>query len=156
MNQEWLFPEEELTQLSAEEKETSEPGVIETPVVSKPRRKAEKMESLFCKEELKQPPLSQEEKERRIRRIVDNAKLGAQYMYSAKEVCEILRITYDEIQTLLDFYKLDCVIIRDTIVRIPWWSLAEYLIDPADDVETAMYAYLKSLPHGRLKNKKSA
>ena len=68
-------------------------------------------------------------------------------MYREKEVCTMLRVTYDEIQTLLNYYRLDCTVIRDTVIRIPWWSLAEYLIDPAEDLEAAFYAYLKSLPH---------
>ncbi|MBR3550112.1 MAG: hypothetical protein IKN90_08545, partial [Treponema sp.] len=97
-----------------------------------------------------------EEKDRLIRRIIRNAQLGARYMYRAKEVCAMLRITYDEIQTLLNYYRLDCVVIRDTIIRIPWWSLAEYLIDPAEDVDTAMNEYLKALPHGNLKEYLSA
>lgn len=105
---------------------------------------------LFSKEDLVQPPLTQEEKEVLIHRIISDAQTGVRFMYEVRETCGLLRITYDEIQTLLNYYKLDCVIIRGTIIRIPWWSLAEYLIDPADDLETAMYEYLKSLPHGRL------
>lgn len=111
---------------------------------------------LFSKDELIQPPLTPAERDLLIHRIISNAKMRIRYMYKVREVAGMLRITYDEMQTLLDFYKLDCIIIRDTIVRIPWWSLAEYLIDPADDVETAMNDYLKSLPHGDLKNKKTA
>ena len=111
---------------------------------------------LFSREELAQPALSQEEKDRLISRIVRNAQIGVCYMYKVKEVCGFLHATYDEMQTLLNYYKLDCVVIRDTIIRIPWWSLAEYLIDPADDVETAMYAYLKSLPHKTPEAKLSA
>lgn len=111
---------------------------------------------LFSKEELTQPPLTPDEKDSLIHRIIRNANLGAKYMYQVKETCGLLRITYDEIQTLLNFYKLDCVVIRDSIIRIPWWSLAEYLIDPAEDVETAMYAYLKTLPHREKEEEKSA
>lgn len=102
---------------------------------------------LFSKDELSQPPLTQGEKESVIRRVIDNANLGAKYMYHVREACGLLHVTYDEMQTLLNYYKLDCVVIRDTIIRIPWWSLAEYLIDPAEDLEAAFYAYLKSLPH---------
>ena len=111
---------------------------------------------LFPTEELVPQPLSPEQKNELIHSVINNAQIGHRYMYEVRETCGMLHVTYDEMQTLLNYYKLDCVIIRDTIVRIPWWSLAEYLIDPADDVETAMYEYLKSLPHGRLGNKKTA
>lgn len=111
---------------------------------------------LFSTEDLAQPPLTQEQKSDLIDRVIRNAQIGHRYMYKVKEVCGFLHATYDEMQTLLNYYKLDCVVIRDTIIRIPWWSLAEYLIDPADDVETAMYAYLKSLPHKEPEEKKTA
>lgn len=111
---------------------------------------------LFSKSELQQPPLTATEKDGLIRRTIDRARLGIQYMYKVREVAGLMRISYDEIQTLLTYYKLDCILVRDTIVRIPWWSFAEYLIDPADDLETALYDYLKTLPHGSLKNKKTA
>lgn len=115
-----------------------------------------KQKWLFPREELTPKPLTKAEKDALISRIVKTAQLGQRYMYHVKEVCGMIHVTYDEMQTLLNFYKLDCTIIRDTIVLIPWWSLAEYLIDPAEDVETAMYDYLKTLPHGSLKSKQSA
>lgn len=108
------------------------------------------MNELFSKSELRQPPLDAEGKENLIHRIIDRARYGVQYMYEVREAAGLMHITYDEIQTLLNYYKLDCIIIRDTIVRIPWWSFAEYLIDPADDLEPALYDYINSLPHGSL------
>jgi len=106
---------------------------------------------LFSKEEMSQPPLTDGQKQSLIRRIINSADQGWQYMYKVREAAGLLHLTYDEIQTLLNYYKLDCIVIRDTIIRIPWWSLAEYLIDPAEDVEAAMNEYLKTLPHGSLK-----
>ena len=156
MTQAWLFPEDEINDYRAIQAEVKEPEFSTIPECKKTRRTKEKQEALFTKEELVQPPLTAEERECLIRRIVSNAKLGARYMYRAKEVCSMLHITYDEIQTLLNYYKLDCVVIRETIIRIPWWSLAEYLIDPAEDVETAFYAYLKTLPHRDPEEKKTA
>ena len=91
--------------------------------------------------------LTPEEKDALIDRIIRFARLGRQYMYDVREAAGLMHISYDEIQTLLNFYKLDCTVIKDTIVRIPWWSLAEYLIDPAEDVENALQEYLKTLPH---------
>ena len=156
MTQGWLFSEDEMFDTQSVQTAEKEPELCDITPEKKPSRRKEKSECLFTKEEMSQPPLNAEEKDRLIRRIIRNAQLGARYMYRAKEVCAMLRITYDEIQTLLNYYRLDCVVIRDTIIRIPWWSLAEYLIDPADDVETAMYEYLNSLPHGSLKTKQSA
>lgn len=106
---------------------------------------------LFSKEEMSQPPLTDGQKQSLIRRIINSADQGWQYMYKVREAAGLLHLTYDEIQTLLNYYKLDCIVIRDTIIRIPWWSLAEYLIDPAEDVEAAMNEYLKTLPHRSLK-----
>ncbi len=104
------------------------------------------MIELFSISELRQP-LMPEEKDALIDRIIRYARLGLQYMYDVREAAGLMHISYDEIQTLLNFYKLDCIVIKDTIVRIPWWSLAEYLIDPAEDMENAFQDYLKSLPH---------
>ena len=115
-----------------------------------------KERSLFSNEEMRQPSLTQDGRESLIRQIVYRAHFGCQYMYSVKETVGLLHITYDEMQTLLNFYKLDCTVIRDTIVRIPWWSLAEYLIDPAEDMETALQDYLKSLPHRKPEKTKIA
>lgn len=113
------------------------------------------MNELFSVSELRQP-LTPEEKTALIRRIIRNAHLGIQYMYEVREAAGMMHISYDEIQTLLNFYRLDCVVIRDTIIRIPWWSFAEYLIDPAEDMETALQEYLKSLPHRKPEEKKIA
>ncbi|MBP3773435.1 MAG: hypothetical protein J6I53_12250 [Treponema sp.] len=115
-----------------------------------------KERSLFSNEEMRQPPLTQDGRESLIHQIVYRAHIGCQYMYGVKETAGLLHITYDEMRTLLNFYKLDCTVIRDTIVRIPWWSLAEYLIDPADDMETALQDYLKSLPHRKPEEKLTA
>lgn len=114
------------------------------------------MNTLFSPSELRQPPLAESDKKSLARRVIDHAQLGIKYMYEVRETAGLLHITYDEIQTLLNFYRLDCTVIRDTIIRIPWWSLAEYLIDPADDMETALQNYIKSLPHRETKAKKIA
>lgn len=113
------------------------------------------MTELFSISDLRQL-LSPEEKDALIDRIIRFARLGRQYMYDVREAAGLMHISYDEIQTLLNFYKLDCIVIKDTIVRIPWWSLAEYLIDPADDMETALQDYLKALPHKEPEEKKIA
>ena len=152
MSQCWLFTDAEI-------KPQEQNVVVTEPLVlpeKKTKRKGKKEPELFSRQDMVQPRLTPEETENLAWRVIRSANIGIRYMYRVKEVCSMLRITYDEMQTLLNFYKLDCVVIRGTIIRIPWWSLAEYLIDPADDVETAMYAYLKSLPHGSLAEKKTA
>ena len=113
------------------------------------------MNELFSISELREP-LTDGEKKSLVRRVIARARLGIQYMYEVRETAGLLHISYDEIQTLLNFYRLDCTVLRDTIIRIPWWSLAEYLIDPADDMETALQDYIKSLPHKETEAKKIA
>lgn len=108
--------------------------------------------ALFSAEELRQPPLTQAERQQTIEQIIQSAELGSQYLYSVREAAGKLHLTYDEIQTLIQFYRLDAVAIR-RVVRIPWWSLCEYLIDPADDVEESLQKYLDSLPHRKKEGK---
>lgn len=91
-------------------------------------------------------PLTDFERETLIDSIYRRAKLGAKYMYSVRETSGMFHISFDEMQTLLTFYRIDCIKIRE-VVRIPWWSLCEYLIDPADDVDEAVEKYLSALPH---------
>ena len=113
------------------------------------------MTELFSISDLRQP-LTPEEKDALIDRIIRYARLGRQYMYDVREAAGLMHISYDEIQTLLNYYKLDCIVIKETMVRIPWWSLAEYLIDPAEDMENALQDYLKSLPHRKPETEKIA
>ena len=100
---------------------------------------------LFIKEELKQPVLSAEDKEEIIENLIRRAKLGVQFLYDVNETAQMLRLTIDEMQGLIYSYRLDCTSIRTTL-RIPWWSICEYLIDPAEDVDKAVAEYLKTLP----------
>mgnify|MGYP003292706624 CR=1 FL=1 len=103
------------------------------------------MFELFTSEDLRQPPLTDQEREELIEETVHKAKLGVQFMYSLSEVAAKLRISIDVMQGLIYSYKLDCTRIR-SVLRVPWWSLVEYLADPADDVDEAVKEYLQSLP----------
>lgn len=109
-----------------------------------------KQKQLFSNEELKQPELSAEEKYALIHKLIDRAKFGVQFLYGVNETANMLRLTIDEMQGLIYSYKLDCTSIRTTL-RVPWWSICEYLIDPADDVDKAVTDYLKSLPQKKYK-----
>lgn len=109
--------------------------------------------SLFTAEELKQPPLTQNEKEKLIEDLIYNADLGVQYMYSLSDVASILRISIDVMQGLITSYKLDCTRIR-SVLRVPWWSFVEYLADPADDVEDALKEYLQTIPGKEIAKKR--
>ena len=91
-------------------------------------------------------PLTKTERLKLAREIVRKAQLGCAYMYEVREAAGLLHITYDEIQTLLHYYRLDAILVMSAI-RIPWWSLCEYLIDPAEDIDKMCGRYLKSLPH---------
>lgn len=104
-----------------------------------------KQQEFFLTEELKQPSLTEVEKIELIDRLLERALMGDKFLYGVYETANMLRLTIDEMQGLIYSYKLDCTSIR-TSLRVPWWSICEYLIDPADDVEKAVAEYLKSLP----------
>ena len=88
-------------------------------------------------------PLSPEQKNISLHRIVNAARLGAQYTYTLKEACGILGISRDSMDYLVHTYRLDAVAIG-TIYRITWYSLAEYIIDPADDIDEVFDEYIRS------------
>jgi len=88
-------------------------------------------------------PLSPEQKNISLHRIVNAARLGAQYTYTIKEACGILGISRDSMDYLIHTYRLDAVAIG-TIYRITWYSLAEYIIDPADDIDEVFDEFIRS------------
>lgn len=100
---------------------------------------------LFTTEELRQPALTQQDRETALARLKKRAYWGIQYLYGVQETAAILHLTADEMQGLIYSYRLDCTRIRTTL-RIPWWSICEYLIDPAEDIDRAVEDYLKTLP----------
>lgn len=108
------------------------------------------MKNLFTYEELKQPPLTQTQKKDLLKELKHRADFGAQYLYDVKITAAMLHLSYDEMQTLIYSYKIDAVAVRASI-KIPWWSISEYIIDPADDLEEALRNYVQSLPHRRIK-----
>ena len=91
-------------------------------------------------------PLTESERQDKIESVVTLARLGAKYMYTLQEAAGICHMSYDEIQTAVHLYRLDAAHILTT-VRVPWWSLAEYLIDPANDIDRYFQQWLDSLPH---------
>ncbi|WP_059369578.1 hypothetical protein [Treponema endosymbiont of Eucomonympha sp.] len=99
---------------------------------------------LFDLRELR-APLSPQERDTLARQIIRSARLGAKFFYAPDECAGILRLSYDEILAKLKLLKIDCILIL-SIMRVPWWSLAGYLIDPGDDIDAAVYEYLDSLP----------
>lgn len=101
---------------------------------------------LFSAEDLKQPPLTHKEKDELIEDLIYRARIGIQFLYSLSEVASKLRISIDVMQGLIYSYKLDCTRIR-SVLRVPWWSLVEYLSDPADDIDEAVRDYLQTIPH---------
>ncbi|MDE5898936.1 MAG: hypothetical protein K2H09_06710 [Treponemataceae bacterium] len=102
------------------------------------------MNELFSIAEYRQP-LAESDRRSIVDQLICKARLGVRYMYSTREAAGLLHISYDEIRTMLCLYKLDCVVIR-TAIRIPWWSLAEYLLDPADDLDAAVEEYIRTIP----------
>jgi len=97
---------------------------------------------LFDLSELR-TPLTSAQKDTTLRRIVDAARLGAQYTYTIKEACGILGISRDSMDYLIHTYRIDAVSFG-TIYRITWYSLAEYILEPGDDVDEVFYEYIQS------------
>ena len=91
------------------------------------------------------PALTPAQRKEQASKIIHHAKLGAQYAYSLSEAASILHWSYDQIVDAVNFYKIDAFRVL-SIVRIPWWSLAQYLLDPADDIDKAYNAYINALP----------
>jgi len=88
-------------------------------------------------------PLTPDQKNSALRRIVYAARCGAQYTYTIKEACGILHISHDEIDCLIHFYRLDALAL-ETIYRIPWYSLAEYLLDTDNNIDEVFDEYIRS------------
>jgi hypothetical protein len=87
--------------------------------------------------------MSSEQSDSAVKEIVQNARLGVRFFYSLKQACGVLHCSYDVIQSLIQSYRLDAVCFKSTY-KIPWWSLAEYILDPGSDVDEAMNEYIQS------------
>ncbi len=103
------------------------------------------MLELFNVKELR-TPLSESQRFSAAKRVIAAAQLGIKYCYKIKEAAGILHWSDDQMFEAIKYYRIDAVEALG-MVRIPWWSLAEYLIDPADDVDKCMTKYLESIPH---------
>ena len=89
-------------------------------------------------------PLSPIQREAALRRIVESARFGARYTYTIKEACGILSVSRDVMDHLIHFYHIDALAL-ETIYRIPWYALAEYILDmDDDDLTEALDEYIRS------------
>lgn len=88
-------------------------------------------------------PLTERQRLAAIDELAMHAKLGIRYFYTLREACAILHCSYDEMNTLIHLYRLDVVTFRDAY-RVPWWALAEYLIDPEDEIEEEIDELIRS------------
>jgi len=88
-------------------------------------------------------PLSPNQKETSLRRIIEAARFGAAYTYTIKEAAGILSVSRDVMDCLIHSYRIDALLIG-TIYRIPWYSLAEYILDPGDDIDEVFDEYIRS------------
>lgn len=100
---------------------------------------------LFNFRELVQP-LTSDQRLRAVETVVRDALYGLKYVYSMKEVAGILHWSKDMVYDALHLYRIDGFRVL-SLVRIAWWSLAEYLLDPTDDIDALFYAMIDSLPH---------
>ena len=99
---------------------------------------------LFNFRELVQP-LTPPQRLSAVKDIVRSAQYGIKYTYTMKEAAGILHWSKDQVYDALYMYKIDGFRVL-SIIRIAWWSLAEYLLDPAEDVDFFFDAMIKSLP----------
>jgi excisionase family DNA binding protein len=88
-------------------------------------------------------PLSPGQKDTVLRRIVTAARLGTQYTYTIKEASGILAVSRDVMDNLIHFYRLDALAIG-TSYRIPLYSLAEFVLDPGNDIKEALNELIQS------------
>lgn len=100
---------------------------------------------LFNFRELVQP-LTPDQRLRAVETVVRDALYGLKYVYSMKEVAGILHWSKDMVYDALYLYRIDGFRVL-SLVRIAWWSLAEYLLDSAEDIDSLFYAMIESLPH---------
>lgn len=99
---------------------------------------------LFNFRELVQP-LTPDQRLSAVETVVRDALYGLKYVYTMKEVAGILHWSKDMIYDALYLYRIDGFRVL-SMVRIAWWSLAEYLLDPAADIDASFYAMIDSLP----------
>jgi len=88
-------------------------------------------------------PLSPDQKDAALRRIVSAARLCIKHTYTIKETAGLLSLSRDEIDYLIHSYRLDALSLG-AVYRVPWYSLAEYLLDPCDDIDEAFNEFIRS------------
>ena len=97
-------------------------------------------DQLFDIADLRQP-LTDAEKKSLVNDLIHQAKIGVKYMYSVREAAGLMHISYDEILELIKAYKLDgCFFLA--VLRVPWWSICEYLLDDDDTLDRMYWKYL--------------
>lgn len=96
---------------------------------------------LFKTCENTQCPLTKTQRNTLAAEITEKAKLKAQYFYTIKETCAILKISYSAILRRINLYKLDVVMFRN-VMRIPWYDLTAFILTDAEDtLEQDYYEY---------------
>jgi len=87
--------------------------------------------------------LTPDQRDSVLRRIVSAARLGLKYTYTIKEAAGVMSLSRDEIDYLIHTYRMDALAIG-IIYRIPWYSLAEYILDPGDDIDEVLDEFIRS------------
>jgi len=88
-------------------------------------------------------PFSPDQKETSLRLIINAARLGTTYTYTIKEAACILFLSRDVMDYLIHTYRLDALLYRDDLSH-SWYSLAEYMIDSADDIDEDFNEFIRS------------
>lgn len=107
--------------------------------------------NLFDVKEFREP-LSLAQRQNAVKKIVLNAKLKNKLSYTTNEACGILHWSKDQMFDALHFFKLDSFEVL-SCVRIPWWSLAEFLLFPGDEIDAVFNKWINSIPQ-KTKDKK--
>lgn len=100
-------------------------------------------------------PLTPAQRMDAVKAVVAAARLGLKYMYSVREVAGILHWSKDMVYDALHSYKIDAFHVLG-LVRVAWWSLAEYLLDPAEDLDDVFCRFIESLPRKTPRKEESA
>lgn len=77
-------------------------------------------------------PLTKSERDNAVAEIIRKMRLKVKYFYSTKEVCAILHCSRDELQTILNYYRLDAILFL-SVYRISWYDLIGYILCDLDE-----------------------
>jgi len=88
-------------------------------------------------------PLSPERKSAALRRIAGAARFGAAVRLHDQGSLRHFSRLRGVMDHLIHSYRLDALAVG-AIYHVPWYSLAEYILDPGGDIDEALDEYIRS------------